>query len=138
VIARQVPVEVTVYDRGFPATSRSNELAARLLDVISESDLKEFIAGLVAETGGNAGRRMGGDVNRALVESLMTTAARTLPALAVALDDDRRPAASVAAQSAARTFGVEAEGLSPEDRDFEIARRFVGFAQAQTARAARV
>lgn len=123
--------------RGFPATSRSSELAAGLLDVVSESELEDFVGGLVAETARNAGRSIPAGTARALVASLTTTAERTLPTLTVALGDERRPAAPVAAQTAARIFGVEPEGMSAEDRDFEIARRFVRFAQAATVRAAR-
>ena len=59
-----------------------------------------------------------------------------LPALSVALGDERRPPAPVAAQTAARMFGVETEGMSAEDRDFEIARRFVRYARAEAMRAA--
>lgn len=122
---------------GFPATSRSSELAAGLLDVINESELEDFVGGLVAETARNAGCRIPRDAARALVHSLAKTAGRTLPTLTVALGDESRPAAPVAAQTAARIFGVEPEGMSAEDRDFEIARRFVRFAQAETVRAAR-
>ena len=60
-----------------------------------------------------------------------------MPTLTVALGDESRPAAPAAAQTAARIFGVEPEGMSAEDRDFEIARQFVRFAQAETVRAAR-
>jgi hypothetical protein len=34
-------------------------------------------------------------------------------------------------------FGLELEGLSPEDREYEVARRFVRFASSAAARAAR-
>jgi len=120
--------------RGFPATSRSNELAAGLLDVVNESELEDFVSGLVAGTARNAGGRIPAGAARALVASLTRTAERTVPTLTVALGDKGRPAA---AQTAARIFGVEPEGMSAEDRDFEIARRFVRFAQAETVRAAR-
>jgi hypothetical protein len=130
-------MEVTMHDRGFPATSRTSELAAGLLDVVNESELEDFVGGLVAESARHAGRRIPTDAARTLVDSLKKTAERTLPTLTVALGDDRRSSAPVAAQTAARIFGVEPEGMSAEDRDFEIARRFVRFAQAEAARAAR-
>ena len=119
--------------RGFPATSRSSELAAGLLDVVNESELDDFVGGLVAETARSAGCRIHARAARALVASLSRTAERSVPTLAVALGDESRPAA----QTASRIFGVEPEGMSAEDRDFEIARRFVRFAQAETVRAAR-
>lgn len=36
---------------------------------------------------------------------------------------------------AARVFGIELEGMSPEDKEFELARRFVGFAADAIRRA---
>ena len=39
-------------------------------------------------------------------------------------------------ETAARFYGVEPEGMSAEDRDFELARRFVRFAQVEAMRAA--
>ncbi len=116
--------------------SRHNELAGALLDVVNESELEHFVSGLVAEAARSAGRRIPADAGRALVASLRRTAERTLPALSVALGDEGTPDAPVAAQTAARIFGVETEGMSPEDRDFEIARRFVGHARAAALRAA--
>jgi hypothetical protein len=112
---------------------RNSELAAALLDVVSESELDDFVSGLVARS---AGHRLPDGTERALVASLRRTAERTLPALSVALGDEGRPPAPVAAQTAARMFGVETEGMSAEDRDFEIARRFVRFAHAEAMRAA--
>jgi hypothetical protein len=105
-----------------------------LLDVVSEPELDAFLRRLVAETAGGAPPPATG---RALAASFRRTAERTLPTLTVALGDEGRPAGPEAAQAAARMFGLELEGMSPEDRDFEIARRFVRFAQAETARAAR-
>jgi hypothetical protein len=118
------------------ATSRNSELAAALLDVVSESELDEYVSALVGEAARSAGRRIPVEARRALVASLRRTAERTLPALSVALGDEGTPEERVATQTAARIFGVETEGMSPEDRDFEIARRFVGFARAATLRAA--
>jgi hypothetical protein len=108
---------------------RNSELAAELLDVVSESELEDFVRGLVGDAGIPA------QTGRALVASLKQTAERTLPALSVALGDQRRPPAPVATQTAARLFGVETEGMSAEDRDFEIARQFVRYAQQTIAHA---
>ena len=111
---------------------RNSEPAAALLDVVNEYQLEAFVSGIVRE----AAPRIPAPTGRVLVESLTRTAERTLPALAVALGDERRPPAPVATQAAARLFGVETEGMSAEDRDFEIARQFVRFAQAQARRTA--
>ena len=115
-----------------PAAARSSELAGELLDVVNESELENFIGRLVAEAARAADRRLTPDAQRALVVELSSTAKRTLPALQVALGEPSRPS-GVAADSAARLFGAEFEGMSPEDRDFEIARQFVRFSHARTA-----
>jgi hypothetical protein len=120
----------------FPATSRSSELAAALLDVVNEPELDDFVSSLVGEAARSAGRPIPAHVGRTLVASLTQTAERTLPALSVALAEEHRPPAPVATQVAARLFGVETEGMSAEDRDFEIARQFVRYAQAEARRAA--
>jgi hypothetical protein len=123
-----------------PAVARSVERAAELLDVINEAELEGLLGRLVAETARNAGGRLPADTGRALVAVLRRTAERTLPTLATALGDQPEPtggAGPSAADTAARVYGLELEGMSAEDRDFEIARQFLRFAEATTARAAR-
>jgi hypothetical protein len=110
----------------FPRTS---ELAAELLDIVNETELDEFLEALTAS------ERIPAGAHRALVARLRQTAERTLPSLAVALPAGT--VASSAAQDAARAFGLELEGMSGEDRDYEIAREFVRFAQTEAERAAR-
>jgi hypothetical protein len=113
------------------ATSRNIELAARLLDATSEAGLERFLGRLVAETARDAGGRIPTATGRALVTVFAKTAERTLPTLTNALG------VGPAAETAARVYGVELEGMSAEDRDWEIARQFVRFAQAASALAAR-
>ena len=117
--------------------SRSAELAGGLLDVTNESELEDFLGGLVAETARNAGGRIPAGTGRALVDVLRKTAERTLPTLTTALGDEMGSARPTAAETAARVYGLELEGMSAEDRDYEIARQFVRFAQAAAGRAAR-
>ena len=124
----------------FRAQSRSVELAAELLDVINESELEGFLGRLVAETAQNAGGRIPPSTGRGLVAVLSKTAKRTLPTLTAALGDGTEPVAVAglsAAETAARVYGMELEGMSAEDRDYEIARQFVRFGQAAAAQAAR-
>jgi hypothetical protein len=42
------------------------------------------------------------------------------------------------ASAAGRMFGLELEGLSPEDREYEVARRFVQFASDAVRQAAQI
>src|SRR5215217_4773455 len=95
--------------------AQNTELAAQLLDVVNEAELEDFLRKLAKKTLRTIGRPLSGAAQRALMGELRRTAERTLPALSVAR-----------------------EGMSPEDRDFEIARQFVRFAQSATARAAGV
>src|SRR4051794_19768327 len=94
----------------FPRTS---ELAAELLDIVNETELEEFLEALTAS------ERLPAGAQRALVARLRQTAERTVPSLAVALPVGT--VAASAAQDAARAFGLELEGMSGEDRDYEIA-----------------
>jgi hypothetical protein len=112
--------------------------AWELLDVTSEAELRAFLGELVAA----GARRSGGlsvDVQRALIDRLARAAQQTLPTLAGILggaanlgDWQTSPTAM-----ASRVYGLSLEGISAEDRDYEIARQFVRFAQAGTREAAR-
>jgi hypothetical protein len=119
--------------------SRIVELAAELLDVTNESELDRFLGRFVAETARKAGGRLPIDTGRTLVAVLRRTAERTVPTLTTTLDQ-LEPATGggpSVAETAARVYGLELEGMSAEDRDYEIAGQFLRFAQAATARAAR-
>jgi hypothetical protein len=116
------------------------ELAAELVDVTNERELEGFLGRLVAETARKAGGRLPTHTGRTLVAVLRRTAERTVPTLTTALGDEIEPATGTGpsvAETAARVYGLELEGMSAEDRDYEIAHQFLRFAQAATARAAR-
>ena len=115
---------------------RSDDLAAELLNVVNESEFLHVLDRIAAETARAGGRPLPPATARALLAILRQTAERTLPTLTLALGEDPgTSAATPVAQTAARVFGLEAEGMSAEDRDFEIARQFVRFAQAALAHA---
>jgi hypothetical protein len=114
--------------------AQNSELAAQLLDVVNEAELEEFLRKLVKKTLNKVGRPLSAAAGAGLVSELRRTAERTLPALHIAVGDQGLPSAAAATQAASRTFGMELEGMSPEDRDFEIAREFVRFAQSEAAR----
>lgn len=112
-------------------TVRQTELASELLGVTSDRELTEFLGGLVTETAWRLGELPPGTRHR-LVQHLQRTVAGTVPTVA-ALVGSGRP---VDATAAARWYGLELEGMSAEDRDYEIARQFVRLAQAEIAAAA--
>jgi hypothetical protein len=122
-----------MHDREFEAESRGVELAAELLDVTNEAELERFLGRVVAATARGVGGRLPAGTGRSLVAVLRRTAERTLPTLATLLGDPMGPPA---AATSARVYGLELEGMSAEDRDYEIARQFLRFAQSATARAA--
>ncbi len=100
------------------------ELATALLEARGGARLERVLDELLAR----AGRRLGAFVRTpvaAALRRLLGDVARTSLAGGAAV-----------ATAAARRFGLELEGLSPEDRDYELARRFVGLAGAALARAA--
>ena len=109
------------------------ELASQMLEIANEQELNQFIGDLISKAGSALGGFMKGPEGKALAGLLKGAARKVLPALGAAAgnfvggangaDIGRR-----AAEAAGRAFGLELEGLSSEDREFEIARRYVNFA----------
>lgn len=124
---------------GIAREDREIELAAELLSISDEQELDEFFGRIVRR--GRAPRR---SPARRKLKNLLRNGTRrvlpfTRPALGGFLVDDSAPAdadqdAPDDAQAQApdfdpqQMFGIETEGLSPEDRDLEIARRVVRLA----------
>jgi hypothetical protein len=127
-----------MHEREFEAEARGVQLAAELLDVTNEAELERFLGRVVAATVRGIGGRLPVSTGRSLVATLRGTAERTLPTLDRLLGDPMRPTGGgpSSAATAARVYGLELEGMSAEDRDYEIARQFVRFAQSAAARAA--
>lgn len=97
------------------------EEATSLLAVVSGPALPALLAQLVRHTAHQAGRAIAPAVQGELVRLLGRAARMVLP--------DR-------AAPAGHLLGVELEGLSPEDQEFEAARRFVQWAEAAARHAA--
>lgn len=118
------------------------DLAAELLEVASEPELDRFLGGLVKRATGALTGLARSPEGQQLVKLLRATAKKTLPGLGAALGSRvGGPAGarigSQLAQQAGQLFGLELEGLSPEDQEFEIARRFVRCAGAAARQMAR-
>lgn len=108
------------------------ELAAELLEVANEAGLERFLGDLIDRGGQAVGRVAPTAVRGAITSMLKTAARRSLPIIGRAIGE-RGGAADGAisarvVDAAARYFGLELEGLSPEDQEFEAARRFIRFA----------
>ncbi len=115
------------------------ELAARLLEITDENELEGFIGALIARATGGAR----GAASSLPLRGLLHQAAKTaLPLIGTGTGNLIAPGIGVPigsklAAAAGNLFGLELEGLSPEDQEFEVARRFVRFAGAGARNAAR-
>ena len=116
-------------------------LASQLLEVTSDRELEQFLGNLLGRVGAVAGRVLRSDTGRALQGILGQAARQALPLVGRGVGDWIAPGrggdvgARLATQ-AGRFLGLELEGLSPEDREFETAREFVRVALDAAVRAA--
>jgi hypothetical protein len=106
-------------------------LAAELLAITSEAELDRMLATLVASAGAGPAHT---PAARSLVAQLKLAARPVLqPLRGIACGTASRRSI----QRAAQVFGLELEGLSPEDQEFELALQFVRFAGAAARNASR-
>jgi hypothetical protein len=118
------------------------ELAAELLSVSSEQELEQFLGSIIGSIGKAAGKVINSPVGQALKGALRKAAKTALPIVGGAVGGyfGGPMGAKVGSQLASaggQLFGLELEGLSNEDQEFEMSRRFVRFAGSAAARAAR-
>jgi len=109
------------------------ELASAMLDITHEAELDRFVGGLLKRAGRAVGTLVRSPTGQALGGLLKGAARHVLPTLGSAIGGYFGGATgtqmgSQAAAAASQLFGVELEGLSPEDQEFEVARRYVRFA----------
>jgi hypothetical protein len=121
--------------------SEELELAAELLEVSNEAELDRFLGNLISKAGRAIGGFVRSPVGQALGGILKGAARQALPIAGAALGTALGGPAGGAiggklASAAGNLFGLELEGLSGEDQEFEVARRFVRFANAAASRAA--
>jgi hypothetical protein len=109
------------------------QLASQLLEITDEAELDQFIGGLIKRAGRAVGQFARSGAGRALGGILKGAARKALPILGGAIGGyvggptGGRVGSQLAA-NAGRLFGLELEGLSDEDQEFEVARRVVRFA----------
>lgn len=117
------------------------ELAAELLGVTTEAELDQFLGGLIRKAGRAIGGFVRSPVGRAIGGALKSVARTALPIAGRAIGTYFGGPAGGAiggklAGAAGRIFGLELEGLSQEDQEFEVARRFVRLAGTAVKNAA--
>ncbi|MGH8593921.1 MAG: hypothetical protein ACREX9_05020 [Gammaproteobacteria bacterium] len=108
------------------------ELAAELLAVSDEAELDHFWGGFLKKAGRALGKFVNTPTGQALKGLLKGAAKKYLPTVAGALGTAiGGPAGAVLGRQlgsqAGRIFGLELEGLSPEDQEFEMAKGMVRF-----------
>lgn len=117
------------------------ELASELLGVNSEEELDQFLGNLIKKAGKAVGQFVKSPVGQQLGGLLKGAAKKALPMVGSAIGgyfggDTGAKLGSQAASTAGRIFGLELEGLSQEDQEFEAAKSFVQFAGAAAKNAA--
>jgi hypothetical protein len=122
--------------------SQEMELAAELLGVTNEAELEQFLGGLLSRAVGAAGGFLNSPAGAQIKGLLKSAAKQALPKIGGAVGghfggQSGAQLGSKIASSAGRLLGLELEGLSSEDREFEVARQFVRFANDAVSRTAR-
>lgn len=116
-------------------------LAAELLEVSSEEELEQFLGSLIKKAGRAAGQFIKSPVGQQLGGLLKGAAKKALPMVGSAIGgyfggSGGAKIGSQVASTAGRIFGLELEGLSLEDQEYEAAKSFVQFAGTAAKNAA--
>jgi hypothetical protein len=117
------------------------ELATELLSIGSEAELNQFLGDLIQKAGSAIGSFVSSPTGKALGGILKQAAKKALPVVGRAIGGyfGGSTGADVGgsfASTAGNILGLELEGMNQEDREFEVARRFVRFGGATVRRAA--
>ena len=109
------------------------ELAAELLGVTSEAELDRFLGDLIKKAGRAVGRFVKSPVGQQLGGLLKGAAKQALPMVGSAIGGyfggpSGAQMGGQAASAAGQMFGLELEGLSQEDQEYEAAKSYVQFA----------
>jgi len=120
-------------ETGVFSEAETMALAAELLEVSSEAELDRFLGDLIKKAGQAAGQFIKSPVGQQLGGLLKGAAKKALPMVGSAVGgyfggDTGAKIGSQVASTAGRIFGLELEGLSQEDQEFEAAKSFVQFA----------
>jgi uncharacterized protein (DUF697 family) len=131
------------YDQESPfSEAEEMELAAELLSVSNEAELDQFLGKVIKSAGRAVGGIIKSPVGKALGGALKGVAKQALPAVGGALGNALLPGVggvvgSKLASAAGKAFGLELEGLSYEDQEFEMAKGVVRLAGAAASNAAK-
>jgi hypothetical protein len=123
--------------------SRDIELATELLEVQSEEQLEHFLGDLVSRATRAVGQFADSPTGQALGDILKDAARKALPVVGSAVGDYVAPGRGAdwgrrVGAAASQLFEIEPEGLSSEDTEFELARRYVQWGSNAARRAAQI
>ena len=118
---------------GVFSDSDEMELAAQFLEIGDEAELDQFLGDLVSHIGSTLGKFVNSPTGNALGGILKQVAKTALPIAGGALGGFvggpvGAMIGSNLASVAGGALGLELEGLSPEDREFEATKQFIRFA----------
>ncbi len=118
------------------------EMASQLLSVNSDAELEQFLGGLFKKAVGGIKNFAKSSAGRALGGMLKGIAKKALPIAGSAIGNFIVPGVGGAiggklAGLAGKAFGLELEGLSPEDMEFEVAKAYVRLASDAAKNTAR-
>jgi hypothetical protein len=109
------------------------ELAAELLEINNEEELEQFLGSLIKKVGGAVRKVVSSPVGKAIGGVLKGVAKKALPIAGGAVGGffggplGAKIGSSLASMGG-QALGLELEGLSREDAEFEASRQFVRFA----------
>jgi hypothetical protein len=122
--------------------AESMELAAELLETADDQEMEQFFGRLIRKAARAAGGIARSAAGKALGPVLTNLARTALPTIGAGLGNFVVPglggvAGGKLASAAGRMFGLELEGMSPEDQELEVAKRVVNLAGAAAQQVAR-
>jgi hypothetical protein len=118
---------------GVFSEAQEMQLASELLEINNEQELEQFLGDLISKAGKAIGGFVKSPIGHAIGGVLKSAAKVALPIAGGALGTFLggpigTSIGSSLGSMAGQALGLELEGLSPEDREFEAARQFVKFA----------
>jgi hypothetical protein len=129
------------YDNGSSREADEMELAVDLLEVQTDEELDEFLGDLVSKATRAAGDFLRSSAGKAVTNIVKDVARKALPNVGRTIGGFFGPqGGDIGANLATRAgsmLGLELEGLSPQDQEFEVARQFVRFARTAVDEAAK-
>lgn len=117
------------------------ELASQLLEITDEYELDQFLGDIIKKAGSAVGKFVKSPVGKALGGILKGAVKKALPIAGSALGNLVAPGVGGAiggklAAGAGKLLGLELEGLTAEDQEFEVAKQLVRFAGTAAKKAA--